>query len=422
MIDNNLGVNIELRTLIDVLTPNDLENLLIEKREIMRRNQILSKYKIGQLPPPDNRYWVRIDGKQYFRKNKQDLENLIVKTKSKEELTLTNIFDEFIEQRKTEVASATWVMDKKYFDMYLKDSALGNKPIYKLTSEDCVEYFKYIKSVKGEVKEKYWHNVKSSLDMIIKYCRTKGYIDKNPFEYIKIHSSQFAPKTETEDSDTVFSAEEQEEVCRLAKLDAVSNENAIPLGIILLFNTGLRNGEMIASRWGDVVDICGQKHLFIRRIQVGSVDENGMIRGRETADRCKSKRSKRKVPLNQVALSVLEQIKQYNELNGFGTEDNDYIFQRIYKGDVCECTERCFAGRLKKYCEYSGMVSKSPHDIRRTALTNLWLNGVPIKVIQLIAGHNTQKQTEEYLKIDEKNILKNGYMELLCSQKSSKIG
>lgn len=407
-----LSDNLGLRTLLDEFTTEEIETLLNRKREEMGRKETLSKYPIKQLPN-QGKYWVRYDGKQFFRKNKTDLENLILELDKPKKITIVTIFDEFLKQRKTEVASTTWAYDKRYFDWYIKESKMGNKPISELEIADGYEFFDEVKAKKSDLREKYWSNLKSSLDMIMKYCIQKGYIKLNPFDGMSIHQDNFAPQIETPIEDTVFSKEEQAEICRLSELDAEINGSGIPLAIPLLFNTGLRDGEITASRWCDIVDIEGQKHLFIRRIQVGTVNDDGMVRGRETAERCKSKRSKRKVPLNSKAIEILDKIKEYNQNNGYPTSADDYIFLRMYKGDIVECTERCFAGRLTKYCKQVGMVQKSPHDIRRTALTNLWLNGVPIKIIQMIAGHNSQKQTEDYLRITEKDILHNKYMETL---------
>lgn len=399
---------------LDYISPSDLESLLRRKREDMRRKEILSRYPIKQLPVPDCRYWVRIDGKQYFKKSKVTLENLILELNKKQEITLVKLFENYIAERKLQVVPTTWANDIKYFDMYLKDSKLGNKPISNLNLDDGYEFFEYVQGKKeGELKEKYWHNVKSFLNTMMKYCIRHGYSNSNPFEYLIIHSAKFSPKTDLPTEDTVFSKEEEKSVCMLAIRDAESTCTGIPLAIPFLFHTGLRDGELITLKWCDVVYIQGKAHLYVRRIQVGNVNDDGYVRGRQTANRCKTKKSIRKIPLNSYCVELLERIKHYNEYNGFPIGDENYIFYRNYRGKVETCTERSFAGRLEKYCNQAHMISKSPHDVRRTALTNLWIKGVPIKVIQMIAGHTTQKQTEEYLRITEKTILEYDYTELL---------
>ena len=94
---------------------------------------------------------------------------------------------------------------------------------------------------------------------------------------------------------------------------------------------------------------------------------------------------------------------------------DDFIFQRVYKGTAQMCNTRSFEPRLKRYCREVGMSElKSQHDIRRTVITNLYYRGVPLKEIQRIAGHGSLNQTIDYIKFKE-NVNDVEYMELLCS-------
>ena len=49
-------------------------------------------------------------------------------------------------------------------------------------------------------------------------------------------------------------------------------------------------------------------------------------------------------------------------------------------------------------------VEKSPHDIRRTVLTNLYQAGMPLKKVQEFAGHSSLKQTMDYIRISDDEI------------------
>lgn len=49
-------------------------------------------------------------------------------------------------------------------------------------------------------------------------------------------------------------------------------------------------------------------------------------------------------------------------------------------------------------------VIKSPHDIRRTVLTNLYNVGMPLKKIQIFAGHSSLQQTMDYIRISEDDL------------------
>ena len=83
----------------------------------------------------------------------------------------------------------------------------------------------------------------------------------------------------------------------------------------------------------------------------------------------------------------------------------DSSFMRRYRGVLSVCTPRSFDPRLRKYCRYAGMkVIKSPHDVRRTVLTNLYMLGMPLKNIQEYAGHSSLKQTMDYIRITDDDL------------------
>ena len=59
---------------------------------------------------------------------------------------------------------------------------------------------------------------------------------------------------------------------------------------------------------------------------------------------------------------------------------------------------------------------KSPHDVRRTGLTSLYKQGMPLKKIQRFAGHSSLKQTMDYLRISDEDLDDEMYTESMYSQ------
>ncbi|MBR4759781.1 MAG: tyrosine-type recombinase/integrase, partial [Lachnospiraceae bacterium] len=83
---------------------------------------------------------------------------------------------------------------------------------------------------------------------------------------------------------------------------------------------------------------------------------------------------------------------------------------------------RSFDPRLRKYCRQSGMsVIKSPHDIRRTVLTNLYEAGMPLKKIQEYAGHSSLKQTMDYIRISDEDLDMSQYLSTLSAEMPEKV-
>lgn len=72
------------------------EVLLTQKEVIedMIRKEILSKYKIKQLPN-NGRYYVKINGKTYKKTYQKDLEELIINLIKNEQNTINSIFFDF---------------------------------------------------------------------------------------------------------------------------------------------------------------------------------------------------------------------------------------------------------------------------------------------------------------------------------------
>ena len=384
----------------------------------MKKKEILSKYPIKQLPPPDSRYWIRIDGRQRFSKNKSKLEKIIVDyvtgtNKTEDNATIESIFDSYLSVRKENASETTWANDIRYKRFYLESSSIYKKPLKNLLLDDAYDFFKHVKQRKAELacdhstrvtcdlKKKYWSNVHAFMNGILEYAIKNRYCDNNPFRNLVINKDSFSPPNKTSKKDAVFSDDEEYMVCALAYKDSEKTKSSLPLGIPLLFQTALRCGELVAITWSDI----DEKILHIQRELSGVVDETGLIRGRRIISRCKTASSEREIELSTDALKILKRIKVLNKENGYPTGPDDYVFYRTFKGQITTCTERCFAGRLSKYCEHSGMsVNKSPHDARRTCLTNLYKNGRSLAYIQLFAGHDSQKQTEEYLKLSIKDM------------------
>lgn len=387
------------------------EVLLTQKEVIedMIRKEILSKYKIKQLPN-NGRYYVKINGKTYKKTYQKDLEELIINLIKNEQNTINSIFFDFLDSRKADynIAQTTWQKDIRLYNMYIKDCYISQKPLEDITLDDWRNFFNYCKKIRPTIKKKYWDCIKATINAFYEYAIDEHLVSKNIFKEFKPNKSKFAPATHTDDANAQFTDIESNQICSLASKDAQDKRNAIPLGLLLLFNLGLRIGELCALKWGDIINVNGTPCIHIQRELIEKINEDGKSIGKQIADHCKTPAGNRKLPLNQQCLSTLRLIKELNEYNGFPVGNDDFIFLRKYKGQITYCTDRCFAGRLEKYCKQNNMpVCKSPHDIRRTVITRLYYNGINPKDIQYFAGHSEFSQTMDYIKKATDNSLLN---------------
>ncbi len=358
------------------------ETLVERVKEEMERKEILSEHKPPIKQLPNGKWYTRINGKKIERKNKRDVENEVIKVTKGEVETLRNIYPAFLERRKRDVADTTWIKDVSYFEKFIKDSPIADIPIVNLTIDDGYKFLDHCLNVKKDMKKRYWNNVKGSLEQMIRYSLDRGIIIRDPFEHLRPKKDLFAEKKLTRDGDTVFSDRERISVCRLAEEDAEATQKSEPYGILILFNLGLRNGELCPLKWGDIETGIRGEYIHIQREAVPDVNENGAVHGFKVLSHCKTPAGDRRLQLNKKVKEVFEKIKEFNQLNGIPVGLDDFIFMRKYKGEYVMCTPRSFDPRLRKYCRKAGMtVIKSPHDIRRTVLTNLYMAGMPLKKI-----------------------------------------
>lgn len=389
----------------DNLTVEALESLLEGMKDSLKRKEILSQHKSPVKQLPSGKWYTRVNGRKMERKNKADLEDAIIEAYKQSELTLEFIFDDYIERRKMDVADTTCQKDIRYFNMFLKGSDIAVKPLKSLNLDDGYQFLRYCLEIKPDMKRKYWNNLLGFLNQMFQYAMDKRIITSNPFKNLKPKKDLFAPPTKTRDGDTVFTRTERTKVCALAEEDARKKQKAEPLGIILLFNLGIRCGELCAIKWSDIETNCRGQYIHIQREMVVNVDDKGKANGFRILPHCKTPAGDRRLLLNDKAIELLQQIEEYNKLREIPTSLNDYIFLRKYKKQFINCTPRSFEPRLRRYCREAGMsVIKSPHDVRRTVLTNLYEAHMPLKKIQEFAGHSSLKQTMDYIRISDEDI------------------
>ena len=150
---------------------------------------------------------------------------------------------------------------------------------------------------------------------------------------------------------------------------------------------------------------------------VANIDNEGRCNGFDILPHCKTPAGDRRLQLNQKAIETLKLIKELNQKNNLPTECDDFIFLRWDKEEIKYCTPRSFDPCLRRYCKHAGMdVIKSPHDVRRTVLTNLYTANMPLKKIQEFAGHSSLKQTMDYIRITDDDIDMIQYLDTLSEE------
>lgn len=159
-----------------------------------------------------------------------------------------------------------------------------------------------------------------------------------------------------------------EEADRL--VEAAESEPLWHAMIVVAINTGLRVGELLALRWGDLDLRRGEMHVR-RSVVEGHIDTP------------KSGKS-RKVPLNETAMEVLKAHKHLRSELLFCQDDGSMLTDGQIKWPLYRIRHR------------AGIADVSWHGLRHTFASHLVMRGVALKAIQELLGHSTIEVTMRY--------------------------
>ena len=357
-----------------------------EMIEMNKRKELLSnhKYKIWQ--GKDNNWYTylpderkgRILKKRTSRKSIEDEVIKYWKTQM-ENPTIQNIFNEWNDRRRNlkKIDPATHLRYLKDFErFYGKEEGFGQKRIKAVKREE-ISMFLEEQISKHNLAAKAFSNLKCITKGMLKYAKRLGYISFNieeMFYDMDVSDSEFK-KDIKEDCEEVFSEDETPVIMEYL----VDNKDIINLGILLMFVTGIRVGELAALKWVDYT----QDSLKIRRTETKYNDNNGKP-VYAVKDFPKTQAGVRTAVIPKDYIWIIQSIRN---INPFG----EYMF--VSKGERIRTYK--FRKRLYLICRYLKLPKRSCHKIRKTYGTILLDNHIDNRLIMNQMGHTDIKCTEE---------------------------
>ncbi|MEU5547897.1 tyrosine-type recombinase/integrase [Streptomyces sioyaensis] len=146
--------------------------------------------------------------------------------------------------------------------------------------------------------------------------------------------------------------------------------------ITLLNESGLRLGEALGLRHGDLRLRAGEVHVVPRESNVNSARVKGL--------------KARTVPIGP---AVLDAYADYMERE-YGTLDSDYVFVNLFRSPhgapMTADSVKDLSRRLRRH---SGVAHYSPHALRHTYATRLLRAKVPVEVVSELLGHASVQTT-----------------------------
>lgn len=162
---------------------------------------------------------------------------------------------------------------------------------------------------------------------------------------------------------------------RLFKRVAVSPFNAGYMGVLLMVETGLRCGELLAMKWKDV-------ELDRSRVHIHATIVNPMSNVRaEYQDSPKSKSSNRIIPLTPKAKAILKRLMEERQTEWvFESKNRRYSYKQLMY-------------QTKKLCREAGVPYYGEHVFRHTFATNCYYKGIDVKILSRLMGHSSVSVT-----------------------------
>lgn len=284
------------------------------------------------------------------RKAQMDIEKQMLEYSHRETVgkKLSDVCDEWERIHYEKVKVQTMERYKSYVKRF--SEFFGNKYIKKITPAD-VERFLHSLVLDG-YSTKTIKDQASIVKLIMKFAIIKGYIKKNPSQYIT------PPKGREKE---VREALTDEDVKRI-KSDTSSDFGRIAY---FLLYTGLRKGEMLALTYGDIdykgCTVCVNKSIEY----LGNKPRVGTT---------KTKAGVRLVPLPDVLKPIVKKGKH---------KSTDIIFGK----DGAPMPKSYFRDHWVRYCKDIG-ISATPHQLRHTYATMLFEWNITEKDAQTIMGHS----------------------------------
>ena len=351
---------------------NDVQNSI----EAMKRKELLEKhpYKIWQ--GKDGEWYTKLleeDGtkKLRHRKTLKELEDVIIAhVRNRVECpTIETVFYEWMNIRldRGEIEKSTYSRYERDFIRYftkIKD--------WKIQSVTELQIEDFIKRTIQELSltRKAFSNMRTLIYGIFRYAKKKKLIKfsiKSTMDDIEFSKNEFQ-KIFHEDNEQVFMLDEEAKIIEYLE----NNQDLLNLGLLLLFKTGLRIGELTSLKKEDI----HERQIHISKTETIYQDKEGKTHY-DIKLFPKTEAGIRDVIIPDNCVWILNKIRR---LCPFG----QYVFMQ--NGE--RIRSYVFRTRLYSNCKKLGIVVKSPHKIRKTYGSKLYDSGeVPEAFMMEQMGH-----------------------------------
>jgi len=358
--------------------------LVRKKIEMQKREELLKKHPYAIWKGQNGSWYTYLPDENKGRllkkkKSREEIEDVVI-AYWKEELenpTIREVFAEWNDRRLElgKISASTHLRNEQVFRRHY--AKFGERRIKGVTETDLGDFLERQIPEHG-LTARAFSNLKSITKGFIKRAKKRGLTSINlegMLQELDVSESDFN-RIVKEDYEEVFSEDEMPAV-----MDYLTkNPDAQNLGILLMFLTGARIGEVVALRPGDF----DGNTFRIRRTETRYRNDKGVYVC-DVKEFPKSQAGVRTAIIPEDFAWVAAAIRRMS----FG---QDYAFQ----SDGRRLTAQSLRMRLKRVCRKLGVYHKSPHKIRKTYGSILLDNHVDNRLVIGQMGHTEILCTERH--------------------------
>lgn len=290
--------------------------------------------------------------------------------------------------KRSSVKASSFGRLQRTYTSTIEGTPLSSLRLDEITTQDIQPI---IQKMAAEYSQSNIRKTVSLLNMIFKDALLSGLIVRNPMDAVKMPSRENISKA----TKAVQVLSDSEYADLLNAVDAVRNLHgkhvirfAYAPVFVLLANTGLRVGELLALTWGDV-DF-GKRLINIRRsasiVQTISEDTGKVIQ-EEVITTPKTQNGYRKVYMNKKAEQSLRLMR--SRQTALPTDDS-FVVTKIDGG---MCSHSALTRAYERQTRYYGHRSTNIHALRHTFATRSLAAGMDIKILSSMLGHSNVRIT-----------------------------
>lgn len=345
--------------------------------EMNERKKLLEKH--------NNKIWQGINGKWYTelplpggkrklvkKSKKEALEDAICEHyrngSDEDHLTLNQVFDMWLEKKleRNEIGRATYDRYKGDFVRFFKGTEMWGARM-DLITEKALEDFIKQRIADKKLTAKAYGNMKTLIIGTFKHGKKIGATNISVYQFFGDLDIGRKAFERPQKKKQVFTDKEVEKIAEYCN----SNPSIYTLGILLAFQTGLREGELAALRFDDVNDGL----LHVSRQEIRYKEAPGKM-NHKIVDYTKTQAGDREVILTDKAQETIERIRELNP-------NSDYMMmvgsRRLHK--------QLFTDWIYKICKAVDIERRSMHKARKTYGSMLIDAGVDISLVSEQLGH-----------------------------------